>query len=96
MEVEELANVAVEAMEYIQDEQARAGGVNIPTSGVMDMNNPVLSDQDLESLRKRLPFLVDFSDQFIRSKPMELILKIEIKQDKADGAITRPRRQVGI
>jgi len=77
MEDEDLANVAGEAMEYIQDEQARAGGVNIPTGGVMDINNPILSDQDLESLRKRLPFLADFSDQFIRSRPMESILKIE-------------------
>ena len=77
MDEEDLVNVAGEAMEYIQDEQARAGGVNISSYATMDMSNPVLSDQDLESLKKRLPFLADFSDQFIRSRPMESLLKIE-------------------
>ena len=77
MDEEDLVNVAGEAMEYIQDEQARAGGVNISSHATMDMSNPVLSDQDLESLKKRLPFLADFSDQFIRSRPMESLLKIE-------------------
>jgi hypothetical protein len=36
-----------------------------------------MTDSDLASLRKKFPFLADFSDQFVRSRPMESLLKIE-------------------
>ncbi len=36
-----------------------------------------MSDADLACIRRKIPFLADFSDDFIRSKPMETLLKIE-------------------
>jgi hypothetical protein len=75
LEPEVLSNLTEVAMDYIQDEQARAGGSSGTSSNLHGQG--VLSDGDLDSLRKRLPFLADFSDAFIRSRPMESILKIE-------------------
>ncbi len=36
-----------------------------------------MTDGDLASLRRKFPFLADFSDHFVRSRPMEALLKIE-------------------
>ncbi len=36
-----------------------------------------MSDADLACIRRKIPFLADFSNDFIRSKPMETLLKIE-------------------
>jgi len=75
MEEDDLESTTQEAMALLKDEQARAGGNGIYLGSIT--SNPTLSNEDLESLRKRLPFLADFSDEFIRSRPMESILKIE-------------------
>jgi len=75
MEEDDLESTTHEAMALLKDEQARAGGNGIYLGSIT--SNPTLSNEDLESLRKRLPFLADFSDEFIRSRPMESILKIE-------------------
>jgi len=76
LDEEDLASIAGEALDYLQDEQARSGG-NSRGSLITALGASVMSDGDLESLRKRLPFLADFSDDFIRSRPMDSILKIE-------------------
>jgi hypothetical protein len=36
-----------------------------------------MSDADLACIRRKFPFLAEFSDEFVRSKPMETLLKIE-------------------
>ncbi len=76
LDEEDLASIAGEALDYLQDEQARSGG-NSRGSLITALGASVMSDGDLESLRKRLPFLADFSDDFIRTRPMDSILKIE-------------------
>ncbi len=77
MELEqgELTRVTEEALGYMQDEIARSGGSG--SSGKQTYNTADISDSDLECLKKRLPFLADFSDDFIRSRPMDSLLKIE-------------------
>jgi hypothetical protein len=38
--------------------------------------NATMTNDDISSLRRKFPFLQDFSDNFIRSRPMESLLKI--------------------
>ena len=71
----ELARITGEAENYLHDEQARSGGQG--NNAVTSFNQANISDSDLDSLRKRLPLLADFSDEFIRSRPMDSLLKIE-------------------
>jgi hypothetical protein len=61
-----------QANDFYQDESARAGRVLDPGSFGLSM-----TDSDLASLRQKFPFLADFSDHFVRSRPMESLLKIE-------------------
>ena len=72
LEDEVLATNAAAARSILREESARAR--HIPDPGVESM---MMSDADLSSLRKKFPFLADFSDEFVRSKPMETLLKIE-------------------
>ncbi len=82
-----------QAREFLNDETSRSSrpvnlfetttdnlNTELPRSnGIMDPGavGTAMTDSDLASLRKKSPFLADFSDQFVRSRPMESLLKIE-------------------
>ncbi len=55
-----------------QEEVARSRGLPDPAAAT-----PAMSDADLACIRRKIPFLAEFSDDFIHSKPMETLLKIE-------------------
>jgi hypothetical protein len=69
---EEMMAASTQAREFVTDETSRTGRVADPGSSGLTM-----TDNDLASLRRKFPFLSDFSDHFVRSQPMESLLKIE-------------------
>lgn len=72
MEDDEVTAVNSDARRFIRDESGFSR--NIPDPGA---SNSGMSDSDLACLRRKFPFLADFSDQFVRSRPTETLLKIE-------------------
>jgi hypothetical protein len=59
----------------LRDEKSRSGG----KSSVRDPGaaTEMMSDGDVATLRRKFPFLADFSDEFIRTRPTEALLKME-------------------
>jgi hypothetical protein len=72
MDEDEIAAATAQARGFLQDEAAHSGRVADP--GVA---NVTMTDDDISSLRRKFPSLQDLSDNFIRSRPMESLLKIE-------------------
>ncbi len=72
MEDDEVTAVNSDARRFIRDESGFSR--NIPDTGA---SNSGMSDSDLACLRRKFPCLADFSDQFVRSRPTETLLKIE-------------------
>jgi hypothetical protein len=72
MDEDEITATTAQARGFLQDEIAHSGRVADPGAAVATMTN-----DDISSLRRKFPFLQDFSDSFIRSRPMESLLKIE-------------------
>jgi hypothetical protein len=72
MDKDEIAATKAQARGFLQDEVAHSGRVADPGAASATMTN-----DDISSLRRKFPFLQDFSDNFIRSRPMESLLKIE-------------------
>lgn len=77
MDRDELEETIADAEVFLIDEGDRSRRQADRREYRSNDRESVISDSDLASLRKRLPFLSDFSDEFIRSRPMESLLKIE-------------------
>ena len=74
MQSAEIESYTTSARQLLRDETSRSGGRTVKDPAT---STEKLSDSDLAALRRRFPFLGDFSDDFIRSRPTEAILKME-------------------
>jgi hypothetical protein len=65
METEDLEDTVRKSKEMLNDESARTKG----KSNVKDPSgkNTEMEDSDIECLKRRYPFLAEFSDTFIRT-----------------------------
>jgi hypothetical protein len=61
----------------MNDEPALSGRVADPRA-----MGSTMTDDDLASLREKLPFLTDFRASFVRSRPRESLLKLEAASTK--------------
>jgi hypothetical protein len=85
IEEEEFSETRDEAMEGLEDEEDRSGqqggsgqSKNLQEGGQKGkVGQQGLLDGDLATLKRKFPWLVDFSDSFIRAQSMEAILKME-------------------
>ena len=80
MSGKELANNTHNASVFITEELLRSGN----GSSVQDPGNTGtrVGSQDLASLRKRFKFLEEFSDEFVRNTPFNVLLKAEVANNK--------------
>jgi hypothetical protein len=74
METDEVVVNRDSAKKKIGEEEDRSGSKHISDPGT---SSTTLGDSDLACLRKKFPFLAEFSDEFIRSRPTETLLKME-------------------
>jgi len=67
-----------EAEAYIEDEDDRGPASRGPTNArKRPLDTGAMSEADMASLKRKLPFLADFSDNFIRSQTTGDLLKME-------------------
>ena len=67
-----------EAEAYIEDKEDRGPASRVPpTAGKRPLDTGSMSEADMASLKRKLPFLADFSDNFIRSQTTGDLLKME-------------------
>lgn len=74
MDPEDVVLNIASAKTLLADEAGRAGNKTTVDPGSTAGR---VSDGDLSTLRKKFPFLADFSDEFIRTTPTEALLKME-------------------
>jgi hypothetical protein len=67
---------AAEAGGLLQDELDRSR-YNVGGQPQAVIHSEFMSNSDLSNLKSKFPFLSGFSDEFIRSRPMEALLKME-------------------
>jgi hypothetical protein len=72
MDADDFTSSSSAARDILRDESSRSRNILDPGAVATTM-----SDKDLACLRRKFPFLADFSDEFVCSKPMETLLKIE-------------------
>jgi hypothetical protein len=85
IEEEEFSETRDEAMEGLEDEENRSGqqGGSGQSKHLQEGGQKVkvgqqgLLDGDSATLKQKFPWLVDFSDSFIRAQSTEAILKME-------------------
>jgi hypothetical protein len=85
IEEEEFSEARDEAVEGLEDEEDRSGqqGSSGQSKSLQEGGQKVkvgqqgLLDGDLATLKRKFPWLVDFSDTFIRAQSTEAILKME-------------------
>jgi hypothetical protein len=77
METEDLEETVRKSKEMLQDESARTKGKG--KSNVKDPSgkNTEMEDSDIECLKRRYPFLAEFSDTFIRTTGPAELMKME-------------------
>jgi hypothetical protein len=74
METEEVVISRSSMKQKIVEEEDRSGSRRISDLGTTSTS---LGDSDLACLRKKFSFLAKFSDEFVRSRPTETLLKME-------------------
>jgi hypothetical protein len=76
---EEFREAREEAMEGLEDEEDRSGHGSSGQQGESKKSghHSSLLDGDLASLKRKFPWLADFSDTFIRGQTTEALLKME-------------------
>jgi hypothetical protein len=74
METENVVISRVSMRQKIVEEEDRSGSRRVSDPGTTSTS---LGDSDLACLRKKFPFLAEFSDEFVRSRPTETLLKME-------------------
>jgi len=74
MDTEEVVITAQTAQDTISEEAVRSGFRHSRDPG---LSVPCLNDSDLACLKRRFPSLQEFSDEFIRYRPTETLLKME-------------------
>ena len=77
METEDLEETVRKSKEMLNDESARTKGKG--KSSVKDPSgrNTEMEDSDIECLKRRYPFLAEFSDTFIRTTGPAELMKME-------------------
>jgi hypothetical protein len=74
METENVVISRASMRQKIVEEEDRSGSRRVSDPGTTSTS---LGDSDLACLRKKFPFLAEFSDEFVRSRPTETLLKME-------------------
>jgi hypothetical protein len=83
MDSDELEDDLRQARALYEEEAARAPVPRDPVQPLGGYRGAGLADEDILVLRRKHPFLAEFSDQFIRSTPIGDLMKIQSTALKA-------------
>jgi hypothetical protein len=83
LEASELEDDLRQARVLFDEEAARSKGHSEATEARQMQRSSALSDDDIGVLRRKHPFLADFSDHFIRNTPVGDLMKIQSTAMKA-------------
>ena len=77
MDVEDFVH---DARQLHEDEQLRSGVR--PGPSIRQDKTEVMRDEDLAHLKRKFPFLAGFSDHFLKTHPLDRLVKLESAQRK--------------
>jgi hypothetical protein len=83
LEASELEDDLRQARDLFDEEAARSRGHAEAAKARYALRTSALSDEDIGVLRRKHPFLAEFSDHFIRNTPVGDLMKIQSTAMKA-------------